>query len=149
MSMDASDILGSPQVAGCKVNPRGTGKSIMSKSGGLGIGGIVASEVARKKVKGERAEAATSTTPEFTFIAWLALTSDEVALVGVDRRKGLKLSDVLARVPRSDVVSVELQKAPPMIAKPLVVTFSDGNYWIFEVPALAKGDVKQMAAAFA
>jgi hypothetical protein len=148
MALDASQILGSPQLAGCKVNPRGTNKATMSRAGGGGIGGAVASTVAAKRVGAERAQAAATVTPAFTMIGWLALTDSELALVSVDRKRGLKLDAVLGRVPRADVKSVELGKAPPMISKPLIITFTNGDQWIVEVPALGKGDVKQIAASF-
>jgi hypothetical protein len=154
MALDASQILGSPQIAGCKVNPRGTNKSTMARAGGGGaglggvVGGVVAGAVAGKKVGAERAQAAATVTPTFHFIGWLALTDSELALVSIDRKRGLKLDEVLARVPRGDVKSVEIGKAPPMISKPLIITFTNGDQWIVEVPALGKGDVKQIAASF-
>jgi hypothetical protein len=149
MAFDASEILGSPQLAGCRVNPRGSNKAVMSKAGmGQGLGGAVAGAVAGKKVGAERAQAAESITPTFQAIAWLALTSSELALVSIDRKRGLSLDAVLARVPRSEVKSVELGKAPPMISKPLFITFTDGNQWVLEVPSLAKGDIKEIAATF-
>jgi hypothetical protein len=60
MALDASQILGSPQVAGYKVNPRGTNKAVMSRSGGGAglagaVGGVVAGAIASKHVAGERA----------------------------------------------------------------------------------------------
>jgi hypothetical protein len=149
MAFDASQILGSPQLGGCRVNPRGTNKGTMRKAGmGQGLGGAVAGAMAGKHVDAERAQAAASVTPSFEIIAWLALTDSELALVSIDRKRGLSLDQVVSRVPRADVRSIELGKAAPMISKPLIVTFTDGNQWIFEVPALAKGDIKEMAAAF-
>jgi hypothetical protein len=81
-------------------------------------------------------------------IGWLALTDTELALISIDRKRGLSLDQVVGRVPRSDVRSVEIGKAAPMISKPLIITFTNGDQWIVEVPALGKGDVKQIAASF-
>jgi hypothetical protein len=149
VALNASDILGSPEVAGCKVNPRGTNKGTIAKAGvGEGLGGLAAGMVANKKRKGEIAEAATSVAPSFNVIAWLALTASELALVDIETKRGLKLSNVLARVPRSEVTSVVLGKAPPLISKPLTVTLANGDHWIFEVPALGKGGVQEIVAAF-
>lgn len=149
MALDATELLGSPQLAGCKVNPRGSNKAIIRKAGvGEGLGGVVAGAVAGKKLGAEREQAAASVTPAFTMIGWLALTATELALVSIDRKRGLSLDEVLARVPRSEITSVELGKAAPMISKPLTITFTNGDYWIVEVPALGKGDVKEIAAAF-
>jgi hypothetical protein len=129
MALDASELLGSPQLAGCKVNPRGSNKATIRNVGMAdGLGGLVASTVAGNKVGAERAQAAASTTPAFTMIAWLALTATELALVSIDRKRGLSLDQVLARVPRAEIASVELGKAAPMISKPLTVTFADGDY---------------------
>jgi hypothetical protein len=148
MALDASQLLGSAQLAGCKVNPRGTNKATMSRAGGGGIGGAVASTVASKRVGAERAQAAATVTPSFQMIGWLALTDSELALISINRKGGLSLDDVLGRVPRAEVSSVELGKAPPLISKALTITFTNGDQWIVEVPALGKGDVKQIAAAF-
>jgi hypothetical protein len=104
--------------------------------------------VAQKKRKTELAEAATSSAPSFTAIAWLALTANELALVDIETKGRLRLSNVLARVPRDEITSVVLGKAAPMISKPLTVMFANGDRWIFEVPALAKGGVKEIVAAF-
>jgi hypothetical protein len=150
LALNASDILGSPEVAGCKVNPRGANKGAIAKAGaGQGIGGMAAGVVADKKRKAEQAEAATSVAPSFGTIAWLALTADELALVGIEVKRGLRLSNVLARVPRSEITSVVLGKAAPLVSKPLTITFANGDHWILEVPALGKGGVKDMVEAFA
>ncbi|HEX3824933.1 MAG TPA: hypothetical protein VHV79_10760 [Mycobacteriales bacterium] len=150
MALDASEILGSPQLAGCRVNPRGSNKATMRNVGmGEGLGGALAGAIAGKKVGAEPAQAAASVTPSFTMIAWLVLTASELALVSIDRKRGLSLDQILARVPRTEINSVELGKAAPMVSKPLTVTFTSGDYWIVEVPALAKGDVKKIADAFA
>jgi hypothetical protein len=125
-------------------------KATISRVGpGGGLGGVVAGTVAGKQAKAERAEAATSATPSFGgMIAWLALTASELALVDIEAKGGLRLSSVLARVPRGEVTSVVLGKAAPLISKPLTVTFANGDQWILEVPALGKGDVKEIVAAF-
>jgi hypothetical protein len=150
LALNASDILGSPEVAGCKVNPRGANKGTIAKAGvGQGLGGAAAGMVANKKGKAEQVEAATSAAPSFGTIAWLALTADELALVDIEVKRGLKLSKVLARVPRSEITSVVLGKAPPLISKPLTITLANGDTWIFEVPALGKGGVNDMVEAFA
>jgi hypothetical protein len=150
MALNASDILGSPEVAGCKVNPRGANKGTIAKAGvGQGLGGVAAGVVAGKKRKAEVAEAATAVTPSFGTIAWLALTAEELALVDIEVKRGLKLSNVLARVPRSEITSVVLGKAPPLISKPLTISLANGDHWILEVPALGKGGVKDIVGAFA
>jgi hypothetical protein len=161
MGLNASELLGASEVAGVKVNPRGLGKAIMSRSmvaspaGGIlgaavqAVGSAAVQEKMGKGAAKQKAEAAASTAPAFKKIAWLAATDDDIALVEVDARTTLKFTgEVLARVPRQQVTSVELGKSKPMIAAPITVTFTDGQQWIFEVPAPSKGGAKKFAAVF-
>jgi hypothetical protein len=103
-----------------------------------------------KSAKEEKAAAAHSTAPAFPKIAWLALTADEIALVEVDARTTLKMTGiVLARMPRSGVVSVDVKRSKPLIASPITVGFRDGQVWIFEVPTGSKRKAKSLAAQVA
>jgi hypothetical protein len=153
MALDASALLGSPEIAGVKVNPRGFGKALMSRTsvGGVGaaagISRVIVQAFTAKKAREERAEAAHSTAPTFRQLAWLALTERDLALVGMDTRTILKLTGILARIPREQVVSIDVGRSAPLIASPLTVTFSDGQQWIFEVPALAKRSARKLAAS--
>ena len=41
MALDASQLLGSPQLAGVKVSPRGLAKGTALGSAGIGVGGLL------------------------------------------------------------------------------------------------------------
>ena len=122
MAFDASQVLGSPQLAGVKVNPRG-----MSKR----VAGNVVGRLPARVVYGSGGPT-TSEAPNFGRLAYLAVTDSELALIKL--KSGLvrsKLDEVIVRVPRSDVVSAELGSG---IVTPLTVTFSNGDTWQLEVP---------------
>jgi hypothetical protein len=141
MAIDASDLLGSPQLAGVKVNSRGTGKRAGATAAGAAGGGIVGAAIGatrQGKAGREKAEwASASQTPEFGRVGYLAVTANELALIRM--KSGLvtmKLDEVLVRLPRSDVRGVELGKG--VSTAPLVVTLAHGETWQLEVPAPSK-----------
>ena len=163
MALNASKILGSDQTAGVRVNNRGYGKTLMSGSRGMaggtmaggaasGVGGAIGSVLmsrwASKRATAERAEAVASTAPRFGKLAFLALTQNELALIDMDVKTTAKLTTVLARVARSEVTSVQMAKAGPLMAKPLTVMFANGERWLLEVPALMKRDGRKLVRAF-
>ncbi len=125
MALDASRLLGSPELAGVKVNPRGMAKKVTS---GVEVG---VSRLAAPILFG-KSNPTPSETPKFGRNAYLAVTDSELALIklksGVVR---LKLDEVVARVPRSEVASAELGGG---VALPLTITFADGGSWQLEVP---------------
>ena len=84
MALDATQILGSQQIAGVKVNPRGMGKSVGSFYGGMYGGAIGAAVGAARSMKAAEQKAhyaQTSDTPKFGRLAYLMVTPDEVAVV--------------------------------------------------------------------
>jgi hypothetical protein len=128
---DAADVLGAPEVAGAWVNRRGKAKRTMSTVAGAEIGGAVGSVVGAGISQGSPRP--TAETPDFGGFAYLALSADELVLVkGKQGLMKLKMTDeVVAKVPRSDVVSIEAGEGK--IAAPLTITFSDGGQWDLEV----------------
>ena len=162
MGLDASQFLGAPQLAAVKVNPPGLGKTVMARTMhtqvGTGLAAVAVSALAdaavqtrlQRSAQQQRDAAAESSAPSFAKIALLAVTSGEIALIQVDARTTLKLTGVvLARMPRSEVVSFELGKTKPLLAKPLTVTFRSGERWIFEVSAACKRGARSIAAVLA
>ena len=143
MAHDASEILGSAQLAGVKVNPRGFGKSTGANFTGMyaGLVGAAVSTVAAGRAKKQQAEAAAlSTAPRFGRLAYLAVTADELALVEL-KQKGavrLELNQVIARIPRSEVATAELGGGHTLMSPPLTVTFASGDTWLLEVPRPSK-----------
>jgi hypothetical protein len=137
MALDASETLGSPQLAGVKVNRQGTTRK--AYVGAVGSAIIDKANERKGKVGPE------SQTPEFGRLAWLAVTADEVALVELKGSVTLKLKDVIARVPRSEVVGAEVGGASIMISPPLKIQFTGGGSWEFEVPRPSRNDALAVA----
>jgi hypothetical protein len=150
MALDASDILGSPQLAGVKVNPRGAGKATAGNFAGMYAGAIGAGISAARGMKAgqEKAElAATSETPKFGKLAYLAVTADEVALINVKAKTvTVYLDEVIARISRSEVASVDMSGGG-IYSPPLVVTFTSGDTWQLEVPRPSKKHAQKVIDA--
>ena len=145
MALDASQILGSPQLAGVKVNPRGAAKSRIAGSAGAGVGGIVGGALGASadKIAGRQPQGA-SETPKFGRVAYLAVSEDELALIKLKGLVTFALDEVIARVPRSDVASAELGSG---IAPSLTITFADRDSWRLEVPRPSKKDAQAVVHA--
>jgi hypothetical protein len=140
MAHDASQILGSPQLAGVKVNPRGYGKRQGANFSGMYVGGVLGAAISataagRANKKKAQADAASSA-PKFGRLAYLAATAEELALIEL-KTKGavhLELGETIARVPRTEVASAELGGGHTLFSPPLTVTFTNGEAWLLEVP---------------
>lgn len=146
MGLDASQKLESAQLAGVRVNPRGFGKKMFGQMSGMYVGGLVGAAISaggqQKAGKDKARWAATSETPKFGRLAYLAVTADELALVKL--KSGLattKLDDVLVRVPRAEVTSAELGKG---FSPALTIRFLNGENWQLEVPRLFKKDGEEV-----
>ena len=150
MAIDAAEVLGSPQLAGVKVNPRGLGKSRGASASGAGVGGVVGAAISatrQQKAGQQKAEwASTSQTPDFGRLAYLAVSSSELALIKL--KSGLvtvKLDEVVVRLSRSDVRSAELGKGTS--TAPLTITFANGDTWQLEVPGPSKKHARAVVDA--
>jgi hypothetical protein len=148
MGIDVSAQIGSPQVAGTQVSPRGAGKQAMAwgagTAGGL-IPAVIGAAAGQKAAKDAVKLRAESETPQFGRLGFLALTDGELALVKM--KPGLvspKPVEVIARVQRSDIASIELGGGFPTV--PLTVAFTNGETWSFEVPRLASGNAKELVS---
>jgi hypothetical protein len=149
MALDASQLLGSPQVAGVKVSPKGFTMSVATGNAGAGVGGLLGAVVsATASTKADRRQAKmASETPGFGRAAYLAVTQEELALIKL--KSGLatfKLDEVLERVPRGDVASAEIREG---ITPSLTITFSNGGIWRFEVGRVSKNDARAVISALA
>lgn len=164
MGLNATELLGAEQLAGVRVNKQGFYLATLSRQGGKsmggfssgaagGLGGVLGSSLlarwARKKAKTQAVNTPQSSAPEFTQMAFLALTASDIALIGIDARATAKLTSVLAEVPRSQIAAVTLRSAGPLISKPLTVIFTNGELWNLEVSAALKREARRIAAAFA
>ena len=149
MGLDASEVLGSPQIAGARVNPKGFAKKTITSSAAKHAGLVGAAVTARAGYKAQQEQAAAATesdTPKFK-LAYLALTADELALVRL--KAGLvstKFGEVLVRVPRADVASAEMGGG---FSSALTITLRDGDSWLLEVPKVSKRDAEKLVSALA
>jgi len=143
MAADASQALGAPQVAGTFVSPKGLTRRMTGVAAGGVVGGVIGGMAASAASAGKGYEGA----PEFGTIGYVAVTADEIAIV--KGKTGLfkpKVgSDVIARSPRSDIASVELD--PGALKAALKVQFADGGWWEFEVPKIHRKTAQQVVAA--
>jgi hypothetical protein len=146
MALDASQLLGSPQLAGVKVSPKGFAKSAAAGSAGLGVGGLLGGVIsATAGAKAERRQAQTAAaTPSIGRVAYLAVTADELALIKLTGLATFKLDQVIVRVPRSEVASAELGRS---LAPSLTITFGDRGSWQLEVARILKKDAEAVVHA--
>ena len=128
MAIDASGVLGSPQLARVKVNPSGYAWRLARNQSGT---------LAADIVHGGQPHSGRGETPPFGRLAFLAVTDQELALVKLRARKVvmLKAAEVIARVPRSQLQTAELF---PGYVAPLAITFTGGGIWRLEVPPPSK-----------
>ncbi|HTP19718.1 MAG TPA: hypothetical protein VMJ65_08950 [Solirubrobacteraceae bacterium] len=145
MADDASRALGAPEVAGSLVNPKGLTKKVTASAAGTQIGGAIGSMAAG--VIAGRTSGAVAEMPSFGRVGYVAVSDSEVALVKT--RTGafkMKITDeVLARVPRSEVASVELDQGK--LLSHLKIEFTDGAVWQFDVPKQAKKTAQNVTRA--
>ena len=135
MALDASAVLGSPQLAGVKVNPRGYAwRMARNQTGSL----------AARIVLGRQPAPGMAQTPRFGRLAFLAVTSDELALVGVSMGVTLKVREVITRVPRGDLKTAELGRG---YVAPLTITFCNGDTWRLETPPPSKRHARAVVRA--
>jgi hypothetical protein len=137
MAIDASGVLGSPQLAGVKVNPAGYAwRMARNQGGGVAVGIVL----------GDQPHSGRPETPHFGRLAFLAVTEQELALVKLKARKVvmLKAADVIARIPRSQLRTAEL--GPGYVA-PLAITFATGGTWRLEVPPPSKRYAREVVHA--
>ena len=149
MAHDASAILGSPQLAGVKVNPRGMAKKQSAPFVGMyaGVVGAVISASAGGKANKQAAKyEAESEAPRFGRLAWLAVTDEELALVELKLKGqvGLELKDVIVRVARGEFASAELGGAANIFSPPLTINFKGGERWELEVPRPARKQAQRV-----
>lgn len=147
MALDASQLLGAPQLAGVKVSPKGFTMSVASRNAGAGVGGALGAVIgSTASTMADRRQGKTgSETPDFGRAAYLAVTDRELALIKL--KSGLatfKLDELIERVPRSDVESAEIREG---IAPSLTITFANGGSWRLEFGRVSKKDARSVIRA--
>jgi hypothetical protein len=129
MGIDASSLLGSRQIAGVQVQHMGQFRRDTAMSGDVLAGGFAGEAGAR--IAAGRSKAVPAQTPEFKRrYVYLAVTDEELALVGYKSGSTAKPGEVLTRIARSAVASAEVGKGA---APPLKITLADGEVWQFEI----------------
>jgi hypothetical protein len=143
MAIDISQFLNSPQLAAAKVEPRGTYWRATSRQSFSPLARLIAPLVARLML-GPKPELGGAQTPTFD-VGMLAVTEDELVLVGLTPGLTLKPAGLLGRVPLGEVQACELKRA--RMTSPLTITFRDGGSWLLEVARLDLNGAKKLAAA--
>jgi hypothetical protein len=154
LALDASAVLGKPEVAGAQVSPLGTYKASIAKvragNAQLMEGALFWRRFLRKKLATERAEAAAAQTPSYGNRGYLALTADDLVLVGVNASVRVKLTEPLVTISRTQIASAEIGKAGVMLGSlPLRITLTNGDEWVFEVPRIVRRKGKHLVAELA
>lgn len=138
---DAGKALGSAEVAGSFVSPKGLTRQLTARAAGGEFGGIAGTVGAVAATSGPYEGA-----PQFGTVGYVAVTGDEVA---VHRGKmGLlkpKVGDLVERVPRSEVASAELDGGALKAA--LFIRFANGGEWEFEVPKIHRKTAERVVDA--
>jgi hypothetical protein len=138
MALDASQLLGSPQLAGVKVTPKGFTTSFALRMGGaVGVGGVLGGVIgSTASTQADRRQAKMgSEAPHFGGAAYLAVTDGELALIKLKSGLTYKLDEVIGRVPRGEVESAEIREG---IAPSLTITFGNGGSWRLEFARVNK-----------
>ena len=145
MAEDASAALGAPQVAGTLVNPKGMTKKMTASVAGGEVAGVVGN-VAAGLATGP-AYAGAPEVPNFGRVAYVAASERELALIKTKTGAfKMKVTDeVLARVPRSDIASSELDRGA-LLSK-LKIVFTNGVTWEFDIPKQAKKSAQGLVSA--
>lgn len=147
MAHDASAVLGATELAGSKVNRRGFGAGLGASAGS---GNVIADTITRgifsRKAKGQKAQAAVSTAPDFGRLGYLAVSADELVLIKMESGTvKTHLGEVLARIPRKQVVSADLESSV-MYASAVTITFANGEAWLLETPRPNRKDAQAVIA---
>ena len=138
MTTNASEALGAVEIAGSFVSPKGLTKRMTGRTAGHVVGGMIGDTVATVATAGNPGA------PPFGTIGYVAVTADDIAIVR--GKTGLMKpsvgSEIIARVPRSAIGSIELDKG--MLKAALKIGFTDGNEWEFEVPKIYRKTAEQV-----
>jgi hypothetical protein len=145
MADDASTALGAQELAGTFVNPKGMTKKATAAVTGQVAGGMVGTFAANMATGG--AYSGTPEVPNFGRVGYLAATDSELALVKTKTGAfKMKIGDeVLARVPRSEIASTDLDEG--RMLSHLKIEFSDGVAWEFDIPKQAKKSTQELVRA--
>jgi hypothetical protein len=145
MADDASTALGAHELAGTFVNPKGMTKKATAAVTGQVAGGMAGTLAANMATGG--AYSGAPEVPNFGRVGYLAVTDGELALVKTKTGAfKMKIGDeVLARVPRSEIASTDLDEG--RMLSHLKIEFSNGVAWEFDIPKQAKKSTQELVRA--
>jgi hypothetical protein len=143
MALDASRVLGSPQLAAAKVWPRGQAWRNAARVN-YSADAVLLAPLVAWMMFGPRPDRAPAQTPQFGWVALLAVTKDELALVSLKARVP---AGVIAQVPLNEVRAFDLGRARGVW--PLTITLGNGDIWRLEVPRRNKKAARAVAAVAA
>lgn len=146
MASDASAALGASEIAGTFVNPKGFTKKMTATAAGGQVGGAIGS-LAGNVIAGRSSGGGAPDLPSFGRVGYVAVSEDEVALVKTKTGAfKMKIGDeVLARAPRGEVASAELDEGK--LLSHLTIAFTNGAAWQFDIPAQAKKSARSVVHA--
>lgn len=125
---DASAGLGSPELAGSFVNPRGLANKLTAANA--------------RAVRGD-ADGCAPDVPRFGRVGYLSVTRDELAIVKVKSAFRTRVTDVvLAHVARTAISSVEFDGG--VLLSHLTISFDNDVVWEFDVPKVNKKTAEQV-----
>jgi hypothetical protein len=137
MAANASQALGAAELAGCFVSPKGLTKKVTGATAAGMVAGVAGTVAANHALGTEAA-------PPFGTLGYLAATATEFALV--KGKAGLLKpsvgTDVIARVPRDQIIGVDLDAH--MLTAALTVRFAGGGSWVFEVPKVHRTNAQRL-----
>lgn len=136
-----SMALGAPELAGTLVNPKGYAKKTVARVAGGQVAGLVGSTVAGLLSRGGQVP----DLPDFGRVGYVAVSASDIALIKT--KLGWKMTPtdtVLARAPRSDLASAELDEG--MRVSHLRLRFADGQLWEFDIPRSDKKTARSVLA---
>jgi hypothetical protein len=138
---DVGAVLGSTEVAGSFVSPKGLTRRLTGVAAGGQFGGVAGGMAAMAAASGPYDGA-----PQFGTVGYVAVTNDEIAVLR--GKMGLlkpKVGDVVERVPRAEVASAELDGGALKAA--LFIRFANGGEWEFEVPKIHRKTAERVVDA--
>lgn len=160
--IDASDLLGAPQLAGVVVSPVGLFRSIESNltvmSGGVVVPGSTGPAIGDKLGGKSAAEqrqvdaGASARTPDCGKWGFLAVSDRDVVLTTTQppNMVGRRLGALVERVPRDRITGAELEggwRHPTLYlfsSASFRITFADATTWAFEVSRFYRRHAKRV-----
>jgi hypothetical protein len=132
MAKDASAALGTAEVAGTLVSPRGLTKKMTMRTAGGQVGGLVGTLAAT--AVGGKIDNVAPDVPSFGRVGYLAASETELVVTKTSQLgwKPHPTGDALVRVPRAQVESVAMEQGK--LLSRLTLSFAGGVTWDFEVP---------------